>query len=88
MEINKLCQIEVRTCSVSRYNANAKAARPTTAAAGPYRAAVPVLVPTAALLLMVPVALDPEVPVADPVIDAPLPEAVDMNVAGSAAMTP
>jgi hypothetical protein len=49
---------------------------------------MPVLVPAAALPLMVPVAVDPEVPVADPVIDAPLPEAVDVPVPGSAAMTP
>jgi hypothetical protein len=49
---------------------------------------MPVLVPAAALPLMVPVALGPEVPVTDPVIDAPLPEAVEVTVAGSAAMTP
>lgn len=70
------------------YNAKASAARPTTAAAGPKLAAIPVLLAVAALPLMDPVAAEAEVPVADAVFDAALPETDDVTVAGSAAITP
>ena len=72
------------------YNANARAAKPTAATAGPKLAAMPVLDATG-LPLPEPVAVEPAVMVAVPVPDPIDPVAValpDIAVAGSAGMAP
>jgi hypothetical protein len=69
------------------YNANARAANPTAAAAGPKLAAMPVLDATG-LPLPEPVAVEPALMVAVPLPIAIDAVPVDIAVAGSAAMAP
>lgn len=73
------------------YNANARAANPPTAAAGPKLAAIPILTAALAVPLIEPVAVEPDVFVAEPVSDDMDPVAVafsDIAEAGSAALEP